>query len=686
MAKKLDFKRNPDTDFEPVEQLDADEAGAEVEALREAIEYHDHRYYVKNDPVISDATYDALFSRLEQLEDQFPQWRSSSSPTRRVGAPPDSDVARVEHLAPMLSLEAISEASEMEEFDDFIRREVNGGDVRYAVEPKFDGFSVEVVYRDGLFERGSTRGDGRMGEDISRNLRTIRTLPLRLRNRESAPKLLAVRGEVYMPRDAFQRLNRRRTERGEKTFANPRNAAAGTMRQLDPAVVERRPLDVFFYDLMHREGGPELETHHQVLEMFDEWGLQTNFFERLCRDVQDVEKIYEKLVRRRQELNYEIDGLVAKVDDLDQRDRLGTRQRSPRWAVAWKFPARKEVTTLHEIAVQVGRTGKLTPVALLEPVDVGGVTVSRASLHNEHEVRKMDLRPGDQVRVARAGDVIPHVVQRVERGDGAADEPFSMPETCPVCNTQIVEVGAYHLCPAGLSCPAQLRGHIEHYGSRAALDIDGLGEKTVAALVEKGLVRDVADLYHLEPDDLISVERFGQRSAQHLVDEIQATKNPPLSRFLYALGIHHVGQRTARVIADDIGDLDSLMEAGSDRLQQIDEIGPETAESIARFFADDDNRRILNRLCAAGVEVQSSEMAGEQGALQGQTFVFSGALEGYTREEVHHEVERRGGRATSSVSSNTDYLVVGDDPGSKLDDARKLDVEIVDEEAFEQML
>ena len=455
MVDASDFKRDPETDFDPVESLDKSDARREVEALREAIDFHDHRYYIEDDPVIADRTYDALFRRLQELEEAFPELESPSSPTRRVGATPVDEHRRVDHLAPMLSLDAAEKTEDVEEFDDFVGRNLDGDEVTYVVEPKFDGFSVEIVYRNGVFERGSTRGDGHVGEDISQNLRTIRTLPMRLQDRESVPDLMAVRGEVFMPKTAFRQMNKERVERGEKTFANPRNAAAGTMRQLDPAVVAERPLDIFFYDLMYVDDDPGFDGQLEVFEAFDRWGLKTIPLGETCPTVDDVEAIYRDFLERRDTLDYEIDGMVVKVENFEQRKRLGTRHRSPRWALAWKFPARKEVTMLTDIVVQVGRTGKLTPVALLEPVDVGGVTVSRASLHNAGEVRDKDLRPGDRIRIARAGDVIPYVVGRVERTDQSADESFSMPDRCPICDTEIVTVGAYHLCPAGTSCPAQ---------------------------------------------------------------------------------------------------------------------------------------------------------------------------------------------------------------------------------------
>lgn len=682
----MDFRHDPDTDFSPIEELDEQRAKQEIEALREGIDYHDYRYYVKADPVVADATYDKLLARLEELEEHFPQFDHPASPTKRVGAKPADEFPRVDHLAAMLSLNAAHELEEVVEFDDFVARNLDGDAVTYVAEPKFDGFSIEIVYRDGIFERGSTRGDGYVGEDITQNVRTIRSVPMRLQNRSLAPELMAVRGEVFMPRDEFQKMNKRRVECGEEPFANPRNAAAGTMRQLDSNIVARRPMDIVFFDLMYIDGGPEFSNHCEVLEAFRNWGLKTSFLEERCDTVDELRVHYDALIEDRETLNCEIDGLVIKIDDFGQRERLGARHRSPRWALAWKFPARKEVTILRDIVLQVGRTGKLTPVGLLEPVDVGGVTVSRASLHNADEVERKDLRGGDRVRIARAGDVIPQVVERIERTEQSADEPFVMPDRCPVCDTEIITAGAYHLCPAGLSCPAQRRGRLEHWASRAALDIEGLGEKTVALLVDQDLVDDPSDLYELTVDDILNLDGFAEKSATNLIDEIEATKHPELDRFIYALGIHHVGERVATVLARHFGDLDSLIDADAEQLEQIHEIGPEIADSIAGFFDDEMNRRIIDRLRDAGMKVQTLDVEDDGGALEDKTFVFTGALENFTRSDASSEVERRGGRVTSSVSGNTDYLVVGDNPGSKLDQARERGVDILDEEAFRELI
>ena len=681
----MDFRHNPKTDFRDPEGLSKEEAAEQVEALREGIEHHDYLYYVKNDPEVSDATYDRLFARLQELEEAFPELDSPNSPTKRVGAPPAEELSRREHTRTMLSLDAVMEAEEVREFHRRVREKVGRSDDMYTLEPKFDGLSVEVVYRDGELDCTTTRGDGRTGEDITRNLRTVGALPLRLREEAGPPSMLAVRGEVIMPRDGFQELNRERVERGEDAFANPRNAAAGIVRQLDPAKVADKPLTIFFYEVLQQEGA-DLDSHWDTLKRFEEWGLKTSGHNRRGSTLEDLEGFHSRMSESRDDLDFEIDGVVIKLDDYGAREEMGARQRSPRWAVAWKFEPKKEVTRLRDIAVQVGRTGKLTPVALLDPVDVGGVTVSRATLHNAGEVQRKDVRPGDKVRVKRAGDVIPEVVERIKEPGRKRSESFEMPGKCPVCGSEVYREGAYHFCPGGLSCRAQLKGSLVHYASREAMDIDHLGEETAKALIERGMVEDIADLYALEAEQLEELEGFAERSAGQLHEAIQSAKSPRLDRFLYALGIRHVGEHVVGVLAGELGDLESVREASADRLREIDEIGPEIADSIAGFFADERNMEVLDRLLDAGV-VPKPVKDGSEGPLEGLTVVFTGGLEGHTRSEARRRVEDLGGRVTDSVSSATDYLVVGDDPGSKMDEAREEEsVEILDEEGFEDLL
>ncbi|MFW6106912.1 MAG: NAD-dependent DNA ligase LigA, partial [bacterium] len=531
-----DFKKNPDTRFTAIERLTKEQARREAAALREGIEYHDHQYYVQNSPEISDATYDKLFRRLQDLEEAFPELRVENSPTQRVGAEPLEELERVEHTAPMLSLQAVFEENELKSFLETIRRQARDREPRLVVEPKSDGVSVEVIYEQGEYTRGATRGDGRTGEDITANLRTVRSLPLRLRLDKAPPAKVAVRGEVMLPKQAFHDLNRGRVEEGRAPFANPRNAVAGTVRRLDPREVAKLPLDIVFYDILQLEDEP-IDTHWAERNQLARWGLKTDRVSRRCGSFEEIRAFHERMANRRDEFSYELDGVVVKADDRTLWPRLGTRHRSPRWALAWKFTPRQEVTRLHDIVVQVGMTGMLTPVALLEPVDVGGVTVSRATLHNEDEVHRKDIRKGDKVRVVRAGDVIPEVIERVKEPGRSRAAMFAMPATCPVCGHPVLREGAYYFCPAGFTCPPQLVGHLKHFASQEAMDIEGLGEETAQELVDRGMIRDLADLYELQTADLLTLDTFAEKKAQKLHQAIQNSKRPRLDRFLYALGI-----------------------------------------------------------------------------------------------------------------------------------------------------
>jgi DNA ligase (NAD+) len=681
----VDFKNNPKTKFKDISKLSERQARDEIEALREGIEHHDYLYYVKNQPKISDAVYDKLFRRLCELEEAFPKFQSGTSPTKRVGAPPLDKLKKVKHTEPMLSLNAALQEQEVQKFDKFVRRNADGKKVEYVAEPKFDGLSVELVYRDGTFQYGATRGDGETGEDVSDNLKTIRSVPLHLRNGEKLPPLLAIRGEVFMPRKAFQKLNKARIERGENPFANARNAAAGIVRQLDPKNVADKPLDIVFYEPLRIEG-KQFSSHWQTLNTLPEWGLKTDSHNKKCSSIEDVGKYHQKLLQQRDDLDYEIDGIVVKLNDYELRDKLGTRQRSPRWALAWKFPPKAEVTTLEDIVVQVGRTGMLTPVALLEPVDVGGVTVSRATLHNADEVKRKDVRPKDKVRIARAGDVIPEVVERIPEQGKKRAKLFSMPKKCPVCGADVYKEGAYYFCSATLSCQPQLVGRIIHYASREALNIEGLGDETVKELVRRGMVTDVADLYNLSTDQLKQLEGFADRSARKLHKAIGSAKNPRLDRFIYALGIRHVGEHVARVLAREFRSLDALRQASLKDLRAIEEIGDEIARSVKNFFEQKENKKALARLLEAGVKVQDMPARKTEQPLEGKTFVFTGQLDKYTRKEAQDRIETLGARAASSVSGNTDFVVAGEDPGSKLDEAKKQGVKIIDEKKFAEMV
>ncbi|AGB39564.1 NAD-dependent DNA ligase LigA [Natronococcus occultus] len=677
------YLREPPTEFDPIEKLPEKRAREQVALLREAVREHDRRYYVENDPIIADRTYDALFARLRELEDTF-DLASPDSPTRSVGGEPIEEFETVEHVTPMLSIDQSGEPEDVRDFDDRVRREV--GEVEYVCEPKFDGVSMEFVYEDGSLERAVTRGDGREGDDVTANARTIGSVPQRLHG--DYPEFLAVRGEVYMPKDAFQAHNRERIERGEEPFANPRNATAGTIRQLDPSVVADRPLEVFYFDVL--EASDLEDSHREELERFPEWGLRVNEHVETVDDIEDAIDYRDRMLEARDELGYEIDGTVIKVDDRKARDELGRTARHDRYAFAYKFPPRAEVTPIADVAVQIGRTGRVTPVALLEPVDVGGVTVSRASLHNPEEIAEKNVAVGDTVRVQRAGDVIPYVEEVVEKGaENDPESHYELPDHCPVCDSAIERDGPMAFCTGGLACDAQLRRSIEYYASDDGLDLEGLGERSVRQLVDAGLLESVADLYELEREDLTALEGWGEKSAANLLAEIEASHEPPLADFLSALGIPHVGPTTARELAREFGTFEAVREAAEDEpesLEDVDDVGGTVAEQIHDFFASEANAAAVDDVLE---HVSPKESALESGGdeLEGLTFVFTGSLEELTRSEAQETVEAHGGSATGSVSGNTDYLVAGESPGqTKLDDAEAEDVPVLDEDEFRELL
>ncbi|RLM36471.1 NAD-dependent DNA ligase LigA [Haloarcula sp. Atlit-120R] len=672
---------DPRTEFESVEDVDAETAREQAAQLREAIRYHDYRYYVQNDPVIGDRAYDALFTRLQSLESVF-DLDTDGSPTQRVGGEPLDELPDVEHVARMGSIDQGGDEADVREFDERVRDGLDTDEVQYFCEPKFDGLSVEVVYEGGVYQRAATRGDGEVGEDVTENVRTIAAVPQRLRG--DCPEYLAVRGEVYIPRDAFTAFNRERVERGEDPFANPRNAAAGTLRQLDPSVTAERPLSVFFFGVL--DASVDFESHSEMHERFPEWGLRVCDRTGVVGDIDAAIDYRDAQLDARDDLDYEIDGVVIKVDDMAACDELGSTSRAPRWAFAYKFPARKEETTVRDIVVQVGRTGRLTPVALMDPVEVGGVTVSRASLHNPSLVADLGVDVGDRVRIKRAGDVIPDVAEVL---DDDGDGHFEFPETCPACDSPVERDGPMAFCTGGLTCPAQRERSVEHYASRDALDIEGLGEKAVQQLLDAGLVSDPADLYELTVEDLTDLEGWGETSATNLVDKMDAAREPPLADFLVALGIPEVGSVTARNLAREFGTFEAILEAAdegdTDAFEAVPDVGPTVARSIVEFFEGAGNRAVIDRLLDH-VDPQAAEETGGD-ALDGQTFVFTGTLDGYTRSDAQELVERNGGSATTSVSGNTDYLVLGDNPGQrKQDDAAEHDVETLDEAEFEALL
>jgi len=665
--------------------MDRSEAQKRIKWLRDEINRHDYLYYVLNSPEISDSEYDKLRRELEELEREFPDLVTPDSPTQRVGALPRGELPVVEHLRQMLSLESAMKESEVRDFANRVFKALGREDVEFTAEPKFDGLSVELVYENGVLVRGATRGDGMSGEDITPNVKTIRTVPLRLRG-NSPPVLLAVRGEAIMLLEEFKKLNRYLTERGENTFANPRNAASGSLRQLDSRITAKRPLTFFAYEIMVLEGEAEPPTHYKELKKLESWGFKVDSHRKLCLTIDEAIAFHDKLERERDTLPFEIDGVVIQVNDKSARELLGQRTRSPRWAVAYKFEPRKEITRVEDIVVQVGRTGKLTPVALLKPVDVGGVTVSRATLHNAGEVARKDIRVGDLVKIERAGDVIPAVVERIPEKDRKRSRPFKMPEKCPVCGAPVVEEGAYHFCTGGLSCEAQLKRGISHFVSKSALDIDGLGSKTIEALVDNGLVKSAADIFRLKKEDILTLEGFADKSAENLLSSIESSKKVSLARFLYALGIRNVGEHVARILAERFGSIERLMDAKEEELIAINEVGPEVARCTVSFFSDEKNRKLIKELLDLGIEIEAPEKKEGEAPLAGKIFVFTGGLDSLSRDEAKRIVESLGGRVSSSVSKKTDFVVAGKDPGSKFEKAKKLGVKIIDEGEFKNMI
>ncbi len=677
------YLRDPTTEFEPLESLSESAAERQATRLREAIREHDRRYYVENDPLIADRTYDQLFTRLQALEAEF-DLQTPDSPTRRVGGEPLEAFETVEHVAPMLSIDQSGEAGDVREFDERVRRELSAAGLEeptYVCEPKFDGVSMAFIYQDGRLERAVTRGDGREGDDVTQNAITIGSVPQVLRG--DVPDFLALRGEVYMPKDAFQAYNRERIERGEEPFANPRNATAGTIRQLDPSVVADRPLDVFLFDILDSSDG--IESQEAALAAFEEWGLPTTDLVEVVDDIEDAIAYRDELVQQRDELSYEVDGTVFKVNDREAREELGQTARNDRWAFAYKFPARAEVTPIVDITVQIGRTGRATPVALLEPVDVGGVTVSRASLHNPAEIAEKNVNVGDTVRVQRAGDVIPYVEEVLEKD---SDGHWELPDQCPVCDSALERDGPLAFCTGGLACDAQLRRSIEYYASDDGLDLDGLGEKSVRQLVEAGLLGSIADLYELDPFSLTALEGWGQTSAGNLIRELEDAQEPPLPEFLSALGIPHVGPATARELAREFGSFGAFRETAETdptALEAVDDVGETVAEQLHDFVTSEANAAAVDDILTHVSPQPYDAIGGDE--LEGLTFVFTGSLEELTRSEAQELVEAHGGNATSSVSGNTDYLVIGSNPGqTKRDDAEAHDVPILEEDAFRELL
>ncbi len=666
--------------------MEKEKAQKRIEQLRGELEYHNHRYYVLDDPSITDSEYDALMRELSALETDHPEFTDPNSPTRRVGAKPLDEFQTVPHNTPMLSLQNAMTEEEVRDFDKRVKKLLDTDIVEYVMEVKIDGLAVELVYVDGIFTLGSTRGDGYVGEDVTQNLRTIRAVPMRLSGAggRPLPERLEVRGEVYMGKKEFLDLNSHRELTGEPLFANPRNAASGSIRQLDPRVTAGRRLNIFCY-AAGQIPGTAFATHMEFLETLREWGFRVNPHIKACNTLEELIGHYNYIHSIREEIPYEIDGTVIKVNRLDYQSALGTVSRSPRWAIAFKFEAQEEQTVVEDIEVSVGRTGALTPVAILRPVAVGGVEVSRATLHNEDEIERKGIRVGDTVIVTRAGDVIPEVVRVVDGGRPDRGAPFRMPGQCPVCGEEVVRPPgeAIRRC-VNINCPAQIKGRIEHFASKRAMDIDGLGTKLVEQLVDRDIIRDVSDLYYLDKSTLAGMDRMAEKSARNIIDAIGASKRRPFARFIYGLGIRHVGEHLSDLLAERFGSMDRLMAADTEMLLAVPEIGPEAAGSITSFFRDQKNRETLRRILEAGVEPEFREAGGKK--LEGLTFVFTGALTGMPRDDARKRVEQLGGKTASSVSKKVNYVVTGGEAGSKLDKARQLGIKTLTEQEFLELI
>jgi len=659
-----------------------------IEHLRKKIRHHEYRYHVLDQPQISDAAFDRLVNRLKKLEAEHPGLVTPDSPTQRVGGSPREGFQTVRHKRAMLSLDNAFSYEELAEFDRRVRQLAGRERVDYVAEHKFDGLSISLQYEDGILRRGVTRGDGTTGEDVTPNVKTIRSIPLRvdpaMLKKLGQPATFEVRGEIIMDHKAFEELNRQQEEQSGKRFANPRSAAAGAVRVLDPAITASRRLDFCAYYLLV-EGRMPVKRQSDALEALTKLRFKVSPDWELCRSFDEVKRYCDAWEKKREKLPYEIDGIVIKVNEVALQDELGHTAKAPRWAIAYKYPARQETTVVKDILVQVGRTGALTPVAVLEPVQVGGVTVSRSTLHNMDEIQRLGLRIGDTVLIERAGEVIPHVVKVVK--EGQERRAFHIPTRCPECGSRIhkAEGEVAYRC-VNAACPAKRKESLLHFAGRHAMNIDGLGEKIVDQLVDKGLVKDVADLYKLELDSLAGLERMAEKSAQNLLKEIEASKKSSLARLIYALGIRFVGERTGQLLAEHFGSLDPLAAASLDELMEVPEVGPKVAESIVEFFSEPANRELVKKLRRAGLNLSEERKTPRDTRLAGKTFVFTGTLARRTREEAAELVVTHGGKVSSSVSKQTDYVVVGTDPGSKYDKAKSLGVTILDEAAFEKLL
>ncbi len=664
--------------------MNREEAKKRIDQLRELINYHNYLYYVKDAPEISDSEYDRLFSELKTLEQKFPDLVTPDSPTQRISVEVSKEFKTRSHSVPMLSLDNAFDEKDVIDFDERIKRMLKiSGVIEYVAEPKIDGIAIEIVYEKGILTAGITRGDGITGEDVTLNIKTIKSVPLRLVGKD-IPELLEVRGEVFLSKDAFRKINAQQEEQGKTPFANPRNAAAGSLRQLDPKITASRPLDVFFYAAGDMKG-VNVNSQWEFLEYLRSLGLKTNPEAQLLKDLKGLLEYHRQMETKRDNLPYEIDGIVIKVNDFKLQNELGSTARSPRWAIAYKFKPRQAVTKVKDIIVSVGRTGTLTPVAIFEPVDISGVTVSRATLHNQDEVDKLDIRVGDYVVIERAGDVIPEVVKVLKEKREGNPAPFKLPDTCPVCGAKAVQYeGEVAVRCTGLDCPAQLKEKIKHFCKKDTLNIEGFGDKICEQLADKGIVKGIEDIFHLRMEDLMKLERMGKKLAQNLLTAIERAKETELHRFIYALGIRYVGEVTAKKLVEHFGNIERIMSATYDDLIQVEEIGDVIAKSIVTFFGEEKNKDSIKKILEAGVKFKTLEK--KTGIFTGKKLLFTGTLSGMSRLEAKKMVESLGGVVKNSVTKDLDYLVVGADPGSKLEEAKKHNIKILSEEEFLSML
>lgn len=656
----------------------------QVLKLRTLLNNYNYQYYVLDNPTVSDAEYDEIFNQLKTLEQQFPELITPDSPTQRVGAKPLKAFSEVTHGAPMLSLENAFTEEDVSDFDQRIRDRLKSDiTIEYVCEPKLDGLAVSLRYENGKLVQAATRGDGMVGEDITQNIRTLKMVPLEMQGSDY-PDTLELRGEVYMPKEGFNQLNARALKTGDKVFVNPRNAAAGTVRQLDPQITASRPLEIFFYGLNDMTGGKLFKTQNEMLNAIKKWGFRVNPETIVAKDMQSCIAYQAKMAEKRKQLPYEIDGVVYKVNDLHLQERLGFVSRAPRWAIAHKFPAEEVMTVVEDVEFQVGRTGTLTPVARLKPVFVSGVTISNATLHNMDEITRKDIHIGDTVVVRRAGDVIPEVVTAVSQFRPKDARKIKLPKHCPICYSAIehIEGESAARCTAGLICPAQRKEVIKHFASRRAMDIEGLGDKIVDQLVNIGLIQTVADLYTLDLSQIANLDRMAEKSGQNLLDALEKSKKTTLSRFLYALGIREVGEATAKLLAKHFCDLPSLFKATDEELQAVPDVGPVVSKHIVAFFAEKHNREVIDKLLNAGVNWPEEIPLSESLPLAGKTFVLTGTLQSMTREEAKEKLEKLGAKVAGSVSAKTSYVVAGEDAGSKLKKAKELGVSVINDEEF----